>query len=531
MRHPILCVLFFAFLCYFAVPQQASAATGYSDLNYNEFLNTVDGYSETQLSFSEAYYYDAIVYGYIYDQYGGVLDQGFASGGSIVSVSTQTYASPGVRYDLYSDHYVRAYFYYCEYYCESPRYSDYYGFDFYQENTFYGNFYSFYGYYQCYVFYYDIYLGTTGDSVSVPDPCPDTRVEIRANYGGSNAVLNNETRPALVGAAVQFDALGIIPDGPTTQGTFEWSADGGAMIPDEPISNYSYRPYWTSEGIKTVTVKYTPPGSSCQVTAWVKVNVTLPEFVSFSAEQFVNQINVVGCGFEGASYTLGCRETLVKGHPGIVFTATFRPPAGYISAPDESKLKFVQLVNTFSKERKLGSSNFQCQTARLYDNETTSGWQLDTSDPYSRLEESLKNFRDLSADGTLTIQTNDSPGHEVDGPVAGTLDYLYLDWRFEMYVVYFVDRRASVQRVLAKVPWTFGGEVVRDESRNPPYRENFTFTVPGYKPGTASVNVQTPYYGNAADLEDGACPGSPPPPDPCLEPPYYTKEARRPTCY
>lgn len=110
----------------------------------------------------------------------------------------------------------------------------------------------------------------------------------------------------------------------------------------------------------------------------------------------------------------------------------------------------------------------------------------------------IKNFLLPSQEGTITITTSDSPGHELDGPVYGKLDYLYLDHKFEMYVVYFVAAGASVRRVLAKLPWSFGGVVEHDPLLNPTYRETATIRVDEPIYGEPSVNVQTPYFGNAS---------------------------------
>jgi hypothetical protein len=236
------------------------------------------------------------------------------------------------------------------------------------------------------------------------------------------------------------------------------------------------------------------------------------------------------------TYTLGCSQGIgeKESGQGIKFTATFRQSTNYISSPFESKLKFRQIVNTFSKERSLGASDFQCQTERPYASDTTNGWKLDTTDPYTNAiedPESLKSFDLAAEDGTLTITTSDSPGVELDVPGVGTLDYFYTDRQFEMYVVYYVEDRPSAEHVLAKLPWSFGGEVVRDNSLNPPYRQNFTLTTSGPIQGASSVNAQRLYYGNVKYLEYGNCPGEqpPPPPDPCLSAPSY-KRREPPVC-
>lgn len=536
MRTSKLRALLFTALCCLALSQRTEAATGYSDLNHNELFNTVDGYSETQLSFPESYYYNAVVDAYLYDQFGNELDHGYAEGGSHASVRTRAAAWPGRSYHLFSDHYVGAYFYYCDYYCDTPRYQDECGFSsFYPADTFYGSFYEYGCYSFCYVFYYYIYLGTTGDSVSVPQPCPDTTVEIRATFGGSGAPINGTTKPALVGAFVQLEALAITPEeGPTTDGNFQWSADGGARTPpnDFPLPTYIYRVFWAAEGTKKVTVKYTPPGSSCQVSASVNINVTTPSLVSFTGHMHDDEINSgAGCStLEGTTYTLGCATNQPGGRmdAGITFTAKVQPPAGYISAPDEGKVKFVQLINPYSRRRQRGASADECQTLR--GTFTSTEWMLDTSDPYDPFPRAVKSFASVDASGMVTIETNDSPGYILDHPSI-TLDYLFSDDLFEMYVVYFTGdaRNPLVSRTLGYLPWTWGGEVVADFSLNPPYRQTLDFTVPGPKQGFSAPNYRQPYQGNVRDMPYGPCPGDsePPPdpwPDPCWNGSYYVCE-------
>ncbi len=533
MRTPQLCVLFFAILCCLALSQRAEAATGLSDLNYNELLNTADGYSETQLTFYEAYYYDAVVDAYLYDQFGNTLDHKYAEGGSFESVNTRAAASPGMRYDLYTDHYVGAYFYYCDYYCNTPRYQDTCGFSFYPDNTFYGSFYDYGCYSFCYYFYYYIYLGTTGDSVTVPQPCPNLHLEITNLTGNPNAgILNGQTRPALVGASVVLEAQFTEDEAPP--GRFSWSATGGARLTDTggiPNPQNIYNVFWTSEGTKKVTVEYILNDGSCRASASVNVDVTIPNLVSFTGQQRDDEINSgAGCStIEGITYTLGCltNQPGRRNDPGITFTATVQPPAGYISAPSESKIKFVQLINPYSRRRQRGANAEECQTRRgTY---ASTEWLLDTQDPYDPLPQAIKSFDPNSPNDPVTIETSDSPGFSLDSPGL-SLDYLYADDHFEMYAVYFVGNGANplVFRVLGYVPWSWGGEVVSDSSFNPPYRETLDFTAPGPEQGFSAPNYRQLYQGNIRDLAYGTCPGDsePPPdpepdPDPCWNGRYY----------
>jgi len=543
------------FCLYCLVPFQANAQQtfGYSQVGYDDITNTVYGSSTTIVDYIGAFHYRAYVEGYLYDQSGNLLDSGYDEGYFIAEVLTIAPAFPLTQYTLYSDHYLVAHFYTtvnireCDPYC-------YYCFDYFldpycnycyscSENYWWDPFgfsFGYPGYYGPWWYFYGygppanleteyIYLGSTSDSLITPAPCPNVTIQIRATFGGSDAVINGMTKPALVGANVQLEALAILSDGEIVQGggNFHWSAPNDARSdPDPMIPSYFFRAYWPSEGTKTVRVTFTPPGTICHASAYVNIAVTIPDFVSFSAEQHGTQINAgAHCSnIEGVTYTLGCLNTNPGGRKehGIDFSATFMPPAGYISAPIDSKLKFVQIINPDSRHRRRGESSFECQTSPS----VFSPWMLDTNDPYSAFSPSLKSFAEHDAGGLLTITADDSPGFELDGPEM-SLDYLSGGDEFEMYVVYFVGDTYNplIQRVLAKLPWNWKGDVVYNSVYNPPYLEGFSLSSPGPKQGIPSVYVQTPHQGNVTSLVYGACPGEPTPtPTPEVDPCYVGRK-------
>jgi hypothetical protein len=523
MKHRTIFMLLVVIVCFVAAARRTEAARGLSVTSHDSTF--VYGYSETSLTYFEAYYYNAVVDGYLFDQYGFLRDNGYSEGGIIAAVSTRTLASPGVRFDLFSDHYVGAYFYYCDYYCDHPQYYDYYGFSTLPENTFYGGYFDSCCYYVCYVFYYYIYLGTTGASVTVPQPCPNTTVEIRPTFGGSQDVINNQTRPALVGANVQLEAAAVLPNGERTvsEGSFQWSTTADAQLSDDgfPLPSYVFRAYWLFEGSKSVRVTYIPPDGSCQASASVNLDITTPTLTSFTAQMRDSEINGgAGCsGIEGISYTLGCLTNVIgqRNDPGISFTSTVQPPPGYISAPSDSKLKFVQLINPYSKRRQRAAGMDECQTRRGA--AVSTEWLLDTQDPYDLLPGAIKTFDRFNPGAAVTIETSDSPGFALDTPGL-TLDYLYADDQFEMYVAYFVGENTNplVVRYLGYLPWSWGGEVVFDAAFSPPYRETVHFTIPGFKQGFAALNYRQPYQGNIRGLPYGSCSGGSEPPDPGPDP-------------
>lgn len=220
MRTHLLCSLLLI-VCGFVMSPRVEAASGLSLATYSESSGLVNGYSETLLTYDEAYYYDAMVDAYLFDQAGILRDSSFSLGYGLAIASTWTPGTPRVRYDLLSDHYGGAFYTYCTtttvtiYDCEGPLdYYDPFGFSNYPSPAFYGSFYNFYAMPVCYVQYYSIYLGMTGHSVTVPTdqnkPTPDqfrliiTPESIRpAQTSGNNrATVRVETIPASAGRNV-----------------------------------------------------------------------------------------------------------------------------------------------------------------------------------------------------------------------------------------------------------------------------------------------------------------------------------------
>ena len=169
----------------------------------------------------------------------------------------------------------------------------------------------------------------------------------------------------------------------------------------------------------------------------------------------------------------------------------------FISDPTKSGVKYVQATSTFHK---LMSRGIRCVTRRVSEADVASGWELDTIDPIT--------FLDFS--GLLTaigIDADDSPGRSL----TRFTDYefvesLYVDDRFEMYLVYYAGNAADpvIQRSLAKYAWNYGGLVVfdPDEANGGQHRIRFTNPVLQSPPSALPLRSDS-------NPQDATCPGGP----------------------
>lgn len=406
--------------------------------------------------------------------------------------------------------------------CDSAyrSYYDPFGFFFSPSDTYYGSYYNFYGYTECFIEIDFVYLGTTGSTVRTPGPpCPNLSVNIRATSLGGQ-IISGTTQNALVGAVVPLEAE--IGGGPSN-GTFRWSFTGGGRqdLRNTFLPPNFYNVIWTAEGTHQAMVEFTPSGSNCRVTASFNVNITIPTLKSFTAQQVNSRLSCnEGCStIQGTAFTLGCFPSV----NGITFQATLQAPAeGYISSPLDSKFKFVQIFKTNNRFRRREATTFEC---------VNHDWSLDGSDPYDIDDFAIKSFTNENRQ-EATIVTEDSPGQLLDGQAQGStfqFDYTSVEQDFEMYVVYFVGSpvNSPVFRVLARLPWRWGGEVEYDpaDTSCPQYRINYILDPPQQRAGFASVNQQTA-YGPPVDplLLLAPCGGEPDPdptPDPTPDPCYY----------
>jgi hypothetical protein len=189
------------------------------------------------------------------------------------------------------------------------------------------------------------------------------------------------------------------------------------------------------------------------------------------------------------------------------FTTTVHAPT-FISDPSQSGIKYVQAVSTFRKTNRIG---LRCSTRRSSEADIASGWQLDTEDPYVFIPEYP--VHRFTEGNDLTMLTVDHPGNALTFILASEfIDAMYVDDRFEMYVVYFTGSDAAhspLQRPLGKLVWNWGGLVVLDwNGSDAVHRIRSSNASPGLRTGVATssmVNMQ----GNVHNTGETACPGGP----------------------
>jgi hypothetical protein len=179
MKKYLLCAMVLAACCLLA-PRQTHAqyAYGISDIASSQQSREVYGYSGTWLDYYAGYYYDPAVQGELYWQFNNELplSKGYTEGyadwiPAEVWTLTAQYR-PVTRYTVYSNHFVRAYYYYSACYgFAAGCYSDPYGFSFFSDGGYGGYPGSYYNPYY-YVGSRRYYLGTTSISLTTPsDQC------------------------------------------------------------------------------------------------------------------------------------------------------------------------------------------------------------------------------------------------------------------------------------------------------------------------------------------------------------------------
>ncbi len=344
-----------------------------------------------------------------------------------------------------------------------------------------------------------IYVGTTSALENIEPACTNLNLELRVTTGniGSN-VINNTTQTAVIGALVTLQAT--IAEG-DRHGEWTWYVSGQQ---NSTASDNSNTFYWTETGTFNVRATFKPQGTNCIITASVNVNVILPTVVSYSGQQqFPSDIYLSTytqlCGnLPGVMFSIGCKDPFSTNvaQSGIVFTATLQIPDQTISDREDSKVKYVQLVNTYRIESLIGQPSPKCQVSP--------NWMLDTSDPYN----SVQSFTNTS-NSPLTIEDSDTPLHRVRDDVSGlTSNYVIIEEDFEMYLVYFTGQNASqprFQRPLAKVYWIWGGRVTKDSNFGVGHRLVGSRSSPGFRP-SIPVTAFRSYQGNVVDLPSLNCP-------------------------
>ncbi len=342
--------------------------------------------------------------------------------------------------------------------------------------------------------YYDDFTFTPELTVNIINP--------RVNGG-----LDQTTQNALLGADVVLQAS-------TSQsgGTYSWSFTGPPVsIQSGSSTSSSITIRSTDTG--TVNAKLTYTLNSISVSPSVNINVILPTLTSFTAQQTSDRVNPPGtCGHPSPDsslwwYDLGCKPSSV----GISFSSSIHVPT-FISDPDESGVKYVQAVSTFRKKVERG---LRCDTHRSDELNIDSGWQLDTSDPAGGVQYFwIIGFPGIGNDFSTGME--DYPGRALTGFVDyHFLDSLYIDERFETYVVYFTGSDPAhplMQRPLGRLAWNWGGLVVFDSNGHHTRYSNApptSLTGQIFEPPLQTMSSMVTMQGNVANNSDVPCPGGP----------------------
>lgn len=493
---------------------QAQYAYGASGIGYDPNTKVVYGYSRTSVDYWAGTYYDPYVEGYLYDPY-YLRDWGYARGYESyypAVVETAAYSTPLTRYDVISDHYV------ISWYSVSVTICDYYGFyggcgyDPYGFSNFWGGWYGgfnyFYGGYGGYVPERTYYLGSTGISGITPPPddcdgstatsgdammasssgtseydgtsatsrdtvqfatgssCTEPPWKVRI-YSTNNSEYIEGTTPqkAMLGATIPLRA--DIVGANSTSGVYEWSIDNSAKGGNSNTLSEAI----TTLGSHTVSVSYTL--NSVKRSASVTVNVIVPQLATFSVDGktvFTSQFGgpAVGQGsqclsFYDPSYHMYTACTY-SGVAGNEIDAAVEDPGKVISNKAESKLKFLQIVNTYTKRVKTTTGECQELTKRPSKDDTSTGWMLDDSDPYglNSPRPGVGKVFEYNSRG-VNVSMDDSP----DTPLEDGYNYT-IDDRFKVYLVYYTgsDTQPQNEKAIGLLEWSYGGQTTYNAANN-----------------------------------------------------------------
>jgi len=314
---------------------------------------------------------------------------------------------------------------------------------------------------------------------------PELSVNITSPRASGN--IDSTTKNALLGADVSLTASGSIAGG-----TYSWTYSGPVAGGSQTGASTTIQSTDTSDHGGPITAKVTYTLHGVSVATTVTINSILPTLTSFTGREvgdLVTQGPQPGmfdpCGdvFPFWLYRLGCGAQ----NEGMSFDARVQAPSTFISDPSKSGIKYVQAISTFRK--KVQGGNLLCNTIRsgLDPANVASGWQLDSTDPYSS-----KSVHFFSEGNDLSIHSSDSPDHALTAILDNDMnDALYIDDQFEMYVVYFAGNPASPnpgsQRTFAKIPWSWGGLVVFDEPGQHRIRSTLTIAGPKTSVRTSSM--------------------------------------------
>ncbi len=484
----------------------AQYAYGLSDIVYDPVSKKVTTTSITSLDFWAGLHYDPAVVGDVYEE-GTRVGLGYSAGfahivDADVRMRSINPAPPNTRYDIYSDHYIIAYYYteviilddeteipqiVQQWYDplgfsnfgagQNPGWYEFGGSE--NNSTFSGS--------------RHFYLGTTGKGLITPseptcsdgsavvgDSCPDDlTVEIKNRFKGQTDFVELRTD------------VSSSSDDPTT---YLWKINGNVDQQNDSTSA-NFTNYYDKIGDNTASVTVTQGNQS--VTKSFTINSSLPELVNLSSipNGFYGkqrQVNVTNsnnlCGFQSASI-----QTLILGCPNVFpidntsdssvggfFQAAVSPPEGYISNGNRSFVEFFQIIKP--TRTRYGDANsgpfiecaeFNGNSSNPPSNDPSNadGWRTDfiASERGGDVINGIRvggSFRNnqTGTNNQLKLKYLDSPSQQllnINDNVDELNRYIAND-RFVTYITYSTDtfgnRGEDFRKSIAKIDWSWRGD-------------------------------------------------------------------------
>ena len=501
----------------FAASQSINAqyAYGLSELVYDPVSKKVATKSVTELDFIAGLHYDPAVVGDVYQegmQAGIGYNKGFAHiRDAVVRMRSINPAPPNTHYDLYSDHYVVAYFYTTviilddpppgvtrSYYDplgfgalgggKNPGWFEYQGSE---RREQFGNGGSAH-----------FYLGTTGVGLTSPDDpptcldgvtllgngCPDNlTVQITNQY--VNGDLSGTTKKGLLGAKALIETE--VQSDSTAPKTYQWKVNG---VNDETtaslLSDFSF-------GTNTISVDVTQ--GNITVNKSFTLEIELPKIVEnvpdipISEDGFygierppniTDAMNPCGRGTSQNFLTLGCLTTfpITMRKPediniaGLYAKVTVAPPDNFITDGQDSWVEIKQIIKPTVVRTGVDGNGIRVTECIEFDDDAApNGYRTDRSGRYNPLDppgyKIAAQFRNnqSGASAREVLDFIDGPGFllEESNGNGGVINDYFTDQDFKTYVTYFSNSFESQgvpfgtysRKALAVMSWKWRANV------------------------------------------------------------------------
>lgn len=477
-------------------------AYGISDIAYDNLTKKVTSISVTRLDYIAGIYYDPAVVGGMFQQ--GNLLGAYQNDGisnifdAFVGIRTTFPSPPDTRFDVLSDHYVKAYYYVIvvvlddEYPVPLRKYYD--PLDLASYDGRYDPGWSSYKGSNVTESFYEVQyfrLGRTGKGITAnptvcsgansnntapcptPTPTPTPLNVIVTNNFKPNEDLgsSNEVYNALLGK-VQLNA--DVVSGSTEGVTYEWTSD--VDVGDQCntgricLANFT-KPNSGNNTFYTLNLKVRR-GNESPVNKSVKIRVSLPS-VSFFAEErkpvVTTSTNPCVLGSSGIQFLmLGCINNIPYNNTtvdiaGFYAEAEVTPPSEFISDGTTSFVEVRQIIKP--SFRRFGSNISQCFD---FDAESQNGWYEDFNGREDSIDRVsiISRFRNnaTGSDANPVLQVIDFPNSSLQNSSNGiSLNEFIRKDEFETYITYFTGVSGEQnfgtknRHALSKVEWKWEG--------------------------------------------------------------------------